>query len=277
MPIELFGRTKFPAITEAPYFLTLGPHNFYWFSLETPRVKAVGPHGGVPASVPSLAVADNWTEVLDGQARTQFEVVLPDYLRGQVWFSRVDGIKYVTVKGTMALPTADERPTVLALGSGGPGQRESRAVRGAADNGGGENPSFPPEQGIARISGQDGISLGHLKDAVSESTFAKTLLGLMAGNDPLGDGLDQLAPAIPGEFLRDILEAGPLPSPTLRQAPEGYTTGLFTGRLAMKFYRRLDEGISPDLEVGRYLTGRNFPNCSAVLGALELRRAGSQP
>ena len=34
VPIELFGRMKFPAITEAPYLLTLGPHNFYWFSLE---------------------------------------------------------------------------------------------------------------------------------------------------------------------------------------------------------------------------------------------------
>ena len=34
VPIELFGRTKFPVIADAPYFLTLGPHNFYWFSLE---------------------------------------------------------------------------------------------------------------------------------------------------------------------------------------------------------------------------------------------------
>src|SRR5271154_83645 len=34
VPIELFGRMIFPAITDAPYFLTLGPHNFYWFSIE---------------------------------------------------------------------------------------------------------------------------------------------------------------------------------------------------------------------------------------------------
>jgi maltose alpha-D-glucosyltransferase/alpha-amylase len=274
VPIELFGRTKFPAITEAPYFLTLGPHNFYWFSIEAPRVKSAGPRGGDPASVPSLAVADNWTEVLDGQARTQFEALLPDYLRGQVWFSRVDGIKYVTVKGTMALPAADERPTVLAWVQVDQVNANPALYAVPLALVVGENPPSPPEQRIARITGQDGISLGLLQDAVSESTFAKTLLGLMAGNDPLGDGPVQLAPAIPGEVLRAILEAGPLPSLTLRQAPEGYTTVLFPGRLAMKFYRRLDEGISPDLEVGRYLTGRNFPNCSAVLGALELRRAG---
>jgi maltose alpha-D-glucosyltransferase/alpha-amylase len=35
-PVELFGNTPFPAIGELPYFLTLGPHSFYWFRLVTP-------------------------------------------------------------------------------------------------------------------------------------------------------------------------------------------------------------------------------------------------
>jgi maltose alpha-D-glucosyltransferase/alpha-amylase len=34
VPIELFGETRFPRIGELPYFVTLGPHNFYWFRLE---------------------------------------------------------------------------------------------------------------------------------------------------------------------------------------------------------------------------------------------------
>ena len=33
-PVELIGETHFPAITERPYFFTLGPHAFYWFRLE---------------------------------------------------------------------------------------------------------------------------------------------------------------------------------------------------------------------------------------------------
>jgi maltose alpha-D-glucosyltransferase/alpha-amylase len=35
-PIELIGETPFPPIGELPYFLTLGPHSFYWFRLERP-------------------------------------------------------------------------------------------------------------------------------------------------------------------------------------------------------------------------------------------------
>src|SRR5207237_8330484 len=36
-PIELFGETVFPRITDNPYFLSLGPHTFYWFLLEPPQ------------------------------------------------------------------------------------------------------------------------------------------------------------------------------------------------------------------------------------------------
>lgn len=33
-PVELIGETRFPRIGDLPYFLTLGPHAFYWFRLE---------------------------------------------------------------------------------------------------------------------------------------------------------------------------------------------------------------------------------------------------
>jgi maltose alpha-D-glucosyltransferase/alpha-amylase len=32
-PVELFGRVAFPSIGELPYFVTLPPYGFYWFSL----------------------------------------------------------------------------------------------------------------------------------------------------------------------------------------------------------------------------------------------------
>ncbi len=32
-PIELFGRVAFPRIGELPYFVTVPPYGFYWFSL----------------------------------------------------------------------------------------------------------------------------------------------------------------------------------------------------------------------------------------------------
>ena len=34
VPVELTGRVPFPPIGELPYFVTLAPHGFYWFSLQ---------------------------------------------------------------------------------------------------------------------------------------------------------------------------------------------------------------------------------------------------
>lgn len=40
LPVEPFGNTNFPNIGESPYFLTIGPHNFYWFKLEAVTQEA---------------------------------------------------------------------------------------------------------------------------------------------------------------------------------------------------------------------------------------------
>ncbi|HEU4630053.1 MAG TPA: alpha-glucosidase C-terminal domain-containing protein, partial [Gemmatimonadaceae bacterium] len=44
-PVEMIGNIEFPVITERPYFLSLGPHTFYWFRLERPA-DARGAGGG---------------------------------------------------------------------------------------------------------------------------------------------------------------------------------------------------------------------------------------
>lgn len=36
IPIEMFGQTAFPTIGTDPYFLSLGPHSFYWFQIFKP-------------------------------------------------------------------------------------------------------------------------------------------------------------------------------------------------------------------------------------------------
>jgi maltose alpha-D-glucosyltransferase/alpha-amylase len=34
VPIELFGESRFPAVGEAPYMLSLAPYGYYWFQLQ---------------------------------------------------------------------------------------------------------------------------------------------------------------------------------------------------------------------------------------------------
>ena len=117
VPIELFGRTKFPAITDAPYFLTLGPHNFFWFSLEPrPQPQLAQPETGVPAPLPAIAVTAHWQDLFTGKPRAIFEALLPDYLKSRPWFSGKTGtIKLVTLKEIFNVPLPDETAAALAL------------------------------------------------------------------------------------------------------------------------------------------------------------------
>jgi maltose alpha-D-glucosyltransferase/alpha-amylase len=40
IPVELLGNHEFPRVTDRPYFLSLGPHSFYWFRLDRPADDA---------------------------------------------------------------------------------------------------------------------------------------------------------------------------------------------------------------------------------------------
>src|SRR6202162_4396252 len=44
IPLEMLGRTRFPAIGELPYMITLAPYGFYWFQLrERDNAEPVAP------------------------------------------------------------------------------------------------------------------------------------------------------------------------------------------------------------------------------------------
>src|SRR5690606_23911094 len=45
----------------------------------------------------------------------------------------------------------------------------------------------------------------------------------------------------------------------------------------MKLFRRIDSGVNPDFEVGRFLSEKNFPNVPPIVGGLEYKnKAGDR-
>src|ERR1700727_3084901 len=56
VPVELSGNQEFPPIGDLPYFITLGSHGFFWFSLECEPEELL-------AGRPSFAVSGPWTSV----------------------------------------------------------------------------------------------------------------------------------------------------------------------------------------------------------------------
>jgi maltose alpha-D-glucosyltransferase / alpha-amylase len=91
VPVELFGRTEFPVVGEQPYPVMLGPHAFYWFSLEPQRLDL-----GQLSPMPELSLRDG-----------DLERALPAYLRAQRWFgARSRRIKDVHVADSVSIADA---------------------------------------------------------------------------------------------------------------------------------------------------------------------------
>src|SRR5437762_13483417 len=53
---------------------------------------------------------------------------------------------------------------------------------------------------------------------------------------------------------------------------------IFDNKLLLKLYRKLGNGVNPEVEITRFLTDQtDFPNVPAFVGALEYRRAKAEP
>jgi maltose alpha-D-glucosyltransferase/alpha-amylase len=91
VPVEVFGRTEFPPAGDQPYPVMLGPHAFYWFSLEPQRIDL-----GQLSPMSELSLSDR-----------ELERALPAHLRAQRWFGgRSRRIKDVTVTDSVAIADA---------------------------------------------------------------------------------------------------------------------------------------------------------------------------
>ena len=134
VPIELFGRTKFPAITEAPYFLTLGPHNFFWFSLEPkPQPLTAQAETGTPRTLAGHRRHRALEDIFAGGAGANSRCSLPDYLKSRPWFScKAKTIKLVTLKEFFTRAAAGRNRRRAGVAPDRIRGRQSGTVRAAA-------------------------------------------------------------------------------------------------------------------------------------------------
>ncbi|HEY9659653.1 MAG TPA: maltose alpha-D-glucosyltransferase, partial [Allocoleopsis sp.] len=92
-PVEIFGRTEFPSIGEAPYFLSLGPHAFYWFTLQPQASPLELPKPQM--QLPIVLANGNWQDVY---SRPESKVLLESALSGYLHTCRWVGSKAKTLQ-----------------------------------------------------------------------------------------------------------------------------------------------------------------------------------
>jgi maltose alpha-D-glucosyltransferase / alpha-amylase len=283
MPVELFGQVEFPPIGDSPYFITLGPHSFYWFSLVPQRVEGVLPSaapGEQDAPLISIEAA-SWDAIFYDERQAQLQRVLPSYMRPRRWFgAKARKINGVTIADTIMLPFNDEADIAyLALA-------QVQYVEGSSDTyllpmayAEGERAqqilADARHTVIARLKfRRDQAEPGVIFDPLIDRGFNKALLEMLAGRKRLRGAAGGELVATPTKAMRAMLNGGADGlEPKVVSAEQSNTSVIFGGRLIMKLFRKIDAGLNPDLEIGRYLTEeRAFPNTPPVAGSLEYQR-----
>jgi maltose alpha-D-glucosyltransferase/alpha-amylase len=85
--------------------------------------------------------------------------------------------------------------------------------------------------------------------------------------------------ALPSRVFRKVSGPADEPlEPSLLRREQSNTSVIFGNRLILKIFRRMPEGINPDLEIGRFLTEEaEFGHTPPTAGALEYRPMKGEP
>jgi maltose alpha-D-glucosyltransferase / alpha-amylase len=286
-PIELFGRTHFPRIGELPYLLTLGPHMFDWFSIEQREDTA---HFDIrPHHVPSVEVVETWDHFIRGDHRERLEAILPGYLPHCRWFrskarqlksARISEILPVSENGSNSylslvdVEYGDSEPETYVLPLAAIDSHDARhhAIATAAL----AHLKLPQHNGNA--GKHNGYTEQVVFDATGDKQFEKAMLGVIEHRRRLrgtrGEALGVTSSAY--HSIRPTGEAAG--EPHLLKAEQTNSSIAYGHDFIFKLFRRIEPGISPDLELSRFLTERvSFPHTPRLAGWLEYRVGRAEP
>jgi maltose alpha-D-glucosyltransferase/alpha-amylase len=285
VPVELFGATELPVIGKVPYFLTLGPHSFYWFSIQPRATATVPADWGLAAAVlPEVKVAGSWDSVLFGSAKERLESILQPYIRQRRWFAgKARRMKSVSIVDAIEVPGNSDHGNAYMLSiqvSYAEGDPETYLLPVTFANAA-EAPHILerwPQAAVCWLRTETEEQRGLLYDALGPPGFAEGLLSMIARRRRAASSTGMLVGTTTRAFARlrgpetIRLEAA------LSVAEQSNNSVVFGERLILKVFRRLEEGVNPELEVGRFLTEKTgFAQIAPLAGSLEYRHDRGEP
>jgi len=280
VPIEMFGQTEFPIIGETPFCVTLSPYAFYWFSLEAKKPEQID-LTTAPAEVlvPTLTLAGEWKDLYKRGKKPSLEATLLGYIRQRRWFGgKARYIRSSEIQDVISIPfDTSEAHLILIRIEYSAGEPETYLIpiTFALEERAGQVIGESPQAVIAHLKlrnkGKD--SEGVIYDALVERDFHDALLKAMARRRRFKGERGEIA----GSYTRLVFRrihgsAEEALESALLKGEQTNTSVAYGDRFKLKLFRRLEEGISPELEIGRFLTEKEpFPNAPPVAGTIEYR------
>src|ERR1700730_7649557 len=213
--------------------------------------------------------------------KTDLPGQLPTYLKGQRWF----GAKARELRDTEVVDFITlQRDALHALivmvkveYEGGGADLYSVPLVVSKDPGSKSEPGAPGGEktvAVLTVSGRNGGEAATLSDALKNETFLSVLLdAIERGLVFTGEAGELATLRTHALAMQETGAAGSL-RPRAITAEQSNSSIAYGDRLMLKFFRRLEEGVNPDLEMCDFLTEKaHYQHTPQLLGALEYRNA----
>jgi maltose alpha-D-glucosyltransferase/alpha-amylase len=206
------------------------------------------------------------------KTRAQLEnEVLPRFVEVQRWYAaKGERIRQARL-AEHALWESGGRSWLLAqleVDSGGEPVRYFAPLALAWEDGDEERMRGLTTAAIAKVRQQANVGL--LGDAFADEAFCRAVVAAIGAGREVACAQGRLRFAPSAAFAELAGADHPALAVGRPQVQSSNTVVTFGDRLFLKGYRRLQPGVNPELEVGRFLTEvARFPNCVPVAGAIE--------
>ncbi len=276
-PVEMFGGTEFPVIGENHYLFTLGPNAFYWFSLEQ-RHKAIESSGSVGQRALELPVS-SWEEVWGETAKAMLVRVLPGFISSRRWFlARRRRVRSVVIFDSLPVRPGLAYIVIvkIAYDEGEPefytlplalviGEKAEQVRRDYAD------------LILAEVVREDGAR-GAIYGALWDIDFNNSLLEAVLRRRKFRGEKGELLTWRTSDFRALWGKRHPNTEPFRIRAERRNSSVAYGDRFVMKMFRRLEEGVHPEVEMGRFFGSRQTAAATApIAGGFEYRIPGEDP
>jgi maltose alpha-D-glucosyltransferase/alpha-amylase len=272
-PEDAFGHGRFPVIRDAAYPITLGPTTFYWLLLTPPEVAGVSDG---EKYLPTIAYNGNAAWWYSPAGAKFLERDLINYMRGCRWYrSKSRSIISTALVDLIELGSEDSTQFLLIGVNFSEGTRDLYALPVKIVSGE-EARSIEveyPGAVIARI----GVDGDLLVDAVASINFQRALLKSIVSGGLVAGRSGQLSPSRSKRLLEMAHDGLPEVSKTLK-VEQSNSSIIYGEQIYLKLFRKLDEGLNPDLEVTKQLSERcGFAHVPTYLGDIQYIARGQDP
>jgi maltose alpha-D-glucosyltransferase/alpha-amylase len=277
VPVEMSSGVDLPRITEAPYFVTLGPYGFMWLILRRDAPAPSGARTPLMVAEPEpdqapLLVGPEWWKLLDGSVRQMLEQrYLPSYLRRQPWFDVLGRtLARVTIADWGLLRSGDEPVLIVMVDAefaDGVSARYAVPLTATPIDRSGDIVNRTPETIVTQLAGARKGILHTRLDGVAGRALISVILG--GRTLPLRHGRLRAVqfPALAELALPERIEDLP-PEPF--DFERFHSSAVFGERVILKAHRRAWPGSDPEPLMSALLREQaGFTRVAAVGGAVE--------